>query len=171
MKSRINLKPIGFIRSEHKRADKTPIQPVFAKGCRGRAEILPEFEKGLTDIEGFSHLCVIYHFHKSQKVKLLVKPFLEDNEHGVFATRAPYRPNPIGFSVVRLLKRKGKILYLEGVDMLDNTPILDIKPFVKRFDYRENTKDGWQENVSDKEALKRGKRGYKKTQAATGKRI
>lgn len=168
MKTKIFFKPIGFIRSEHKHPDKTPIQPVFAKGCLGRAEIFPEYEKGLKDVEGFSHLCLIYHFHKNRSKKMIVRPFLENNKHGIFATRSPARPNAIGFSVVRLIRREGPVLHLEDVDMLDGTPILDIKPFIRRFDFRENTTDGWQENMTDREAALRSRRNKRKSRSGKG---
>jgi tRNA-Thr(GGU) m(6)t(6)A37 methyltransferase TsaA len=165
MKKRITLEPLGYIRSEHTKLEEIPIQPVFAQGCAGRAEVLSEYEEGLRDIEGFSHVFIFYWFHKSSPPKLTVKPFLEDSQHGVFATRAPCRPNPIGFSLVRLIKREGNILFLEDVDILDGTPILDIKPFIDRYDHRNRVRSGWQENVDDKTASKRGRRNY----AARGK--
>jgi tRNA-Thr(GGU) m(6)t(6)A37 methyltransferase TsaA len=158
----VNAEPIGYIRSEHTEARRTPIQPVYAVGCRGKAEILAEFEEGLRDLEQFSHIIIICHFHRAGEPRLTVKPFLEDISRGVFATRAPSRPNPIGFSLVRLVKREGNTLFLDDVDMLDGTPILDIKPFVPRFDYRENARSGWQDNVDDETAFRRGRRDYDK---------
>jgi tRNA-Thr(GGU) m(6)t(6)A37 methyltransferase TsaA len=155
---RFEVRPIGYIRSEHKDASATPIQPVYAQGCRGRAEILPEYEEGLRDLEGFSHIYVIYYFHKAGPPSLTVTPFLDDVPRGVFAARSPRRPNPIGFSLVRLVKREGNVLLLDDVDMLDGTPILDIKPFLPRFDYRENARAGWQEQVDENVAQLRGRR-------------
>lgn len=157
----VQYKAIGVIRSEHVAADKTPIQPVYAKGCKGRAEILPEFVEGLHDLEGFSHIYLIYHFHRSGSVKLKVKPFLQDVERGLFATRAPCRPNAIGLSVVRLVKIEGTTLHLEDVDILDGTPLLDIKPYTTKFDCIATTRNGWQDAVDAKTAQKRGKRGYR----------
>jgi len=154
-------KPIGVIHSTHIAADKTPIQPVYAKGCKGRAEILPEFAKGLRDLEGFSHIYLIYHFHRTGPAKLKVKPFLQDVERGLFSTRAPCRPNPIGLSVVRLVKIVGTTLYLEDVDILDGTPLLDIKPYTAKFDCIATTCNGWQDAVDDESARQRGKRGYR----------
>jgi tRNA-Thr(GGU) m(6)t(6)A37 methyltransferase TsaA len=154
----ISFKPIGVIRSRHCDPAKTPIQPVFAKGCRGRAEIYSQYAKGLSDLEGFSHVYLVYHFHKAGPFKLMVKPFLDDAERGVFATRAPRRPNPIGFSLVTLVKRKGRILYLDGLDVLDGTPLLDIKPFIGRFDVRSRTRRGWQARIDDATAFKKGAR-------------
>ncbi|MCX6843607.1 MAG: tRNA (N6-threonylcarbamoyladenosine(37)-N6)-methyltransferase TrmO [candidate division WOR-3 bacterium] len=154
----MNFQPIGVLHSEHRVAAQTPIQPVYAKGCRGRAEVFPEFAEGLTDLEGFSHVYVIYHFHQAPTPKLKVKPFLQDVERGVFATRAPARPNPIGISIVELIRREGNVLYLDGVDVLDGTPLLDIKPYVPRFDRTETTRNGWQDEIDEKEAQKRGRR-------------
>ena len=158
----VGYKTIGVIRSEHTRPEETPIQPVYAKGCRGRAEILPEYADGLRDLEGFSHVYLIYHLHRAGPARLMVKPFLQDVERGVFATRAPCRPNPIGFSIVELLGREGNSLQLDGLDVLDGTPLIDIKPYVARFDRIEATRNGWQDVVDDETALKRGRREYKK---------
>ncbi len=157
----LTYQPIGIIHSEHTIAEKTPIQSVYAKGCKGQAEILPEFAAGLRDLEGFSHIYLIYHFHHLPQVKLLVKPFLQDVERGVFSTRAPYRPNAIGLSIVELLKREENILHLEGVDILDGTPLLDIKPYTAKFDLHDVKSSGWQDEVDEQTAQKRGKRGYR----------
>ena len=153
--------PIGVIHSPHHEPAEAPIQPVYAQGVKGRVEVYPQFADGLLDIEGFSHVYLIYYFHRTSAAKLLVKPFLEDTEHGVFATRAPCRPNPVGFSVVRLAGRDGNALRVEDVDVLDGTPLLDIKPYVSRFDFRENVRCGWQDHVDEDEARKRGQRQYK----------
>jgi tRNA-Thr(GGU) m(6)t(6)A37 methyltransferase TsaA len=153
--------PIGRIRSEHRIPNQTPIQPVFARGSTGQAVLLPEYEKGLQDIDGFSHIFIIYHLHQAGPPRLTVKPFLQDTERGVFATRAPCRPNPIGLSLVRLVKREGCTLSLEDVDILDETPILDIKPYIERFDRVERSRSGWQEDVDDRTASERGRRGYR----------
>jgi len=150
--------PIGIVHSPHQHAADTPIQPVFAAGCRGRAEIFPEFAEGLRDLEGFSHIYLIYHLHQAPPAKLLVKPFIQDVEHGVFATRSPARPNPIGLSIVKLERREGNILYLDGLDILDGTPLLDIKPYCARFDCIPNTRNGWQDEVDDATAQQRGAR-------------
>jgi tRNA-Thr(GGU) m(6)t(6)A37 methyltransferase TsaA len=159
--SRILYKPIGIIKSEHTSSQKTPIQPVFAEGCLGRAEIFPEYAEGLRDLEGFSHIYLIYHLHKAKDAKLLVKPFLQDTEHGVFATRSPDRPNAIGMSIVELLKLEGNILYLKGLDILNDTPLLDIKPYTSKFDQIKTTRNGWQDDIDDSTASHRGNRGYK----------
>ncbi len=157
----IAYKPIGVIRSEHTREQETPIQPIYAKGCKGRAEIFPEFTEGLRDLEGFSHVYLLYHFHRAGTAKLLVKPFLQDVEHGVFATRAPCRPNAIGLSVVELVRREGNVLYLDGIDVLDGTPLLDVKPYTARFDRFETSRNGWQDDVDEETARQRGRRDYR----------
>ena len=135
-----------------------PIQPVFCEGIEGRAEILPDYAEGLRDIEGFSHVIVLYHFHKAAPAALEVKPFLEDRAHGVFATRHPGRPNRIGLSILRLLRREGDALVLGDVDILDGTPVLDIKPYVSKFDVREGVRDGWIADLDDQEADHLGRR-------------
>jgi len=154
----VTYRPIGVIRSPYTVPSETPIQPVYAEGTKGRAEILPEFADGLRDLEGFSHVVLIYHFHRAAGVRLRVKPFLEDVAHGVFATRAPCRPNPIGFSLVRLLGRDAAVLHLEDVDVLDGTPLLDVKPYVDRFDHREDVRCGWQDGIDEATARVRGRR-------------
>jgi tRNA-Thr(GGU) m(6)t(6)A37 methyltransferase TsaA len=156
--SAVTYHPIGVIRSLHASADRTPIQPVFAEGCTGRAEVFPEFADGLSDLEGFSHLYLIYHLHLAGAARLRVKPFLDDVERGVFATRAPCRPNPIGLSIVELVRREGCVLHLDRVDILDGTPLLDIKPYTARFDRIEGTRNGWQDSVDDETARTRGRR-------------
>lgn len=152
---------IGIIHSEHTIAENTPIQPVYAKGCKGYVELYPEFVDGLRDLDGFSHIYLIYHFHQAHSVQLLVKPYLQDVERGVFATRRPCRPNAIGLSVVELLSIEGNILHLDGVDILDGTPLLDIKPYTAKFDLHNVKKNGWQDDVDEQTAVKRGKRGYR----------
>ena len=155
-------RPIGIIHSEHTVAEKTPIQPVYAQGCKGQVEVFTEFAEGLKDLDGFSHIYLIYHFHQSSpQVKLIVKPFLQDIEHGIFATRARCRPNAIGLSVVELEKIEGRILHINGVDILDGTPVLDIKPYTAKFDLYDVKKNGWQNEVDEQNAEKRGKRGYR----------
>ena len=139
----IRYRPIGIIRSPHRETEGTPIQPTGAKGVGGTVEILPECVEGLKDLDGFSHIILIYHFHLSKGYSLTVKPFLDDTLRGVFSTRAPKRPNAIGFSVVRLIKIEGAMLYIEDVDILDCTPLLDIKPYVPEFDTREPERIGW----------------------------
>lgn len=156
--AQIMYHPIGIIHSPHTAAENTPIQPVYAEGFSGYAEIYPEYTEGLRDLEGFSHIYLIYHFHRSVQVKLTVKPFLQDVEHGIFATRSPFRPNAVGLSVVELSGIEGNILRLNRVDILDGTPLVDIKPCTVQFDSHEIKKNGWQDEFEEG-ALIRGKRG------------
>lgn len=156
----IALRSIGVIRSPHTVAAKTPIQPSFAEGIAGTVEVDPAYEAGLTDIEGFSHVWLVYLFDRVGEARLIVKPFLEDAEHGVFATRGPWRPNPIGLSLVRLVRREGCVLHIEDVDVLDGTPLLDIKPYVGRFDRRDEIRCGWVDAVDEDAARRRGRREH-----------
>ncbi|MDI6729825.1 MAG: tRNA (N6-threonylcarbamoyladenosine(37)-N6)-methyltransferase TrmO [Thermodesulfovibrionales bacterium] len=139
----IEYKPIGIIRSPFKDIKNMPIQPSGAKSVRGTVEIEPEYAVGLKDLDGFSHIILIYHFHLSKGCSLEVKPFLDDDTHGVFSTRAPKRPNPIGVSTVKLNRIEGCILHIEDVDIVDGTPLLDIKPYVPEFDIRKVERIGW----------------------------
>lgn len=138
-----NYRPIGVIKSPFKDPKGMPIQPVGAKGISGTIEMQPEYEDGLKDLDGFSHIILIYHFHLSEGYSLQVKPFLDDTPRGIFAIRAPRRPNPIGVSVVRLEKIEGTTLYISNVDIVDGTPLLDIKPCVPHFDCLEDVRIGW----------------------------
>lgn len=141
----IHLNPIGIIHTSFKTRKGTPIQPWFAKGVRGTVVVDKVFTEGLSDLEGFSHIYLIYYFHLSEGYSLKVVPFMDDVERGVFATRAPRRPNQIGFSVVKLISIKENILEIENADMLDGTPLLDIKPYVSAFDHFEGERNGWLE--------------------------
>lgn len=152
------LRPIGVIHTPHTRSDETPIQPVFAEGVQGRAEVLPEYAAGLQDLGGFSHIWLLYWFDRAGPAQLALRPYLQDDLHGVFATRAPARPNPIGLSLVRLVRCEGRVLHLADVDMLDGTPLLDIKPYVPRFDCRTGVRTGWLEAVDESTAERRGRR-------------
>ncbi len=136
------LIPIGTIHTPFADTEKTPIQSSRTQ-AHGTAEVAPELGKGLQDIEGFSHLILVYMLDRTAGYELLVKPFLDDVSHGVFATRYPRRPNPIGISIVRLLHRQGNLLEFEGADMLDGTPLLDIKPYIPEFDVRQASGIGW----------------------------
>ena len=126
----ISYRPIGIIHSPFKETKGTPIQPAGAQGIAATIELKPEYVDGLKDLEGFSHIFLIYHFHLSQGYSLKVKPFLDKYMRGLFATRAPKRPNAIGVSVVRLVGIKGCTLQIEDVDIVDGTPLLDIKPYL-----------------------------------------
>jgi tRNA-Thr(GGU) m(6)t(6)A37 methyltransferase TsaA len=143
------FKPIGVIRSPFTEKDKTPIQASRSQAI-GLVEIHPEFADGLKDIEALSHIYLLYAFHASSGYALQVKPFLDNQEHGIFATRYPYRPNPIGLSIVKLLFRNENTLTVEGIDTLDGTPLLDIKPYVPDFDLRTDVRAGWYETRSQK---------------------
>lgn len=148
--SEIKYKPIGIIHSQFKEPKGVPIQPVAAKNIKGTVEIFPEYLKGIKDVEGFSHIILIFHFHLSKGFSLKVMPYMDDKLRGVFATRAPHRPNPIGFSIVRLIKIEKNILHIQDVDIVDGTPLLDIKPYVPKFDHRSSAKIGWLKNNIDK---------------------
>ncbi|XHH09526.1 MAG: tRNA (N6-threonylcarbamoyladenosine(37)-N6)-methyltransferase TrmO [Candidatus Bathyarchaeia archaeon] len=138
----VTYRPIGVVHSPFKEPKNVPIQAA-ASGTSGTVEVYPQYLEGLKDLDGFSHIILLYHFHKVKTVSLLVKPFLDDKLHGVFATRAPARPNPLGLSIVQLKTLEGNLLHIQDVDILDGTPLLDIKPYVPKFDQRENCKIGW----------------------------
>lgn len=142
----VRYKLIGIVHSPFRKPQNVPIQSVASKGIKGSVEIAREYVEGLKDIEGFSHIILIYHFHLSRDYSLIVKPYLDENLHGVFSTRAPSRPNPIGISIVRLTKVEDNILYIQNVDVIDGTPLLDIKPYVPKFDQRKTAKIGWLKN-------------------------
>lgn len=135
--------PIGVIRSPFEKPEDMPIQAKGAQGVSGRIELAPELVEGLQDLDGFSHIILLYQFHLSKGYSLKVKPFLDDRMHGVFATRAPRRPNLIGISIVRLVSVEGNALHIEDVDVVDGTPLLDIKPYVPEFDVRDAERIGW----------------------------
>ncbi|MGD8464012.1 MAG: tRNA (N6-threonylcarbamoyladenosine(37)-N6)-methyltransferase TrmO [Anaerolineae bacterium] len=134
---------IGQIRTSFQHRSRTPIQPCRSEAT-GQVELFPEYEAGLRDVEGFSHLILVYVFHRADPgFDLLVTPFLDDQPKGLFATRYPRRPNSIGLSVVELLRCQGRVLHVQGIDVLDGTPLLDIKPYVPPFDARPDASMGW----------------------------
>jgi tRNA-Thr(GGU) m(6)t(6)A37 methyltransferase TsaA len=139
----ISMHPVGTIHSPYRTIAEMPIQPVGARSAQGTVVVEAEYADGLEDIEGFSHLILIYQFHRVKGFDLKVKPFLDDRAHGLFATRAPRRPNAIGLSVVPLLSRDGNVLCVGSIDVLDGTPLLDIKPFVPDFDAPAVSSVGW----------------------------
>jgi len=143
----IVLKPIGVIHSPFKDLDGMPIQPAGASGIKGTVEVFEEYRTGLNDLDGFSHIVLLYLFHRSQGFSLHVVPYLDTQMRGVFATRAPRRPNAIGLSVVQLDMIKDGMLQIQNVDILDGTPLLDIKPYVPEFDAQVKVRTGWLENV------------------------
>lgn len=137
------MQPVGVIHTPYTTLEKMPIQPKGAQSVPGRIILDPMYQEGLLDLDGFSHIYLLYLFHRSKDYSLNVTPFMDNTEHGVFATRAPRRPNPIGLSIVRLLDVNGNQLEVEGVDMLDGTPLLDIKPYIDAFDRVESALSGW----------------------------
>lgn len=152
---------IGIIHSPHKILEKTPIQPVFCRDIKGSITLDEEYIDGLMSLHEFSHIYLFYYFNHSNKTSLRLKPFLSDQEQGIFATRAPHRPNKLGMSLVRLDKIEGNALYVRDLDVMDGTPLLDIKPYIQRFDSRDEVLSGWQEGVSNDEAAVRGLREFK----------
>lgn len=157
----INYIPIGIIHTPFTNLESMPIQPTSKTSATGEIEIYPQFTDGLKDLDGFSHVILLYHLHAVKKVSLQVIPFLDDVSHGIFATRAPTRPNPIGLSVVRLRVIQGNILTIEDVDILDGTPLLDIKPYVPKFDHHPNAKIGWLESAKRKIKTKKSDNRFK----------
>ena len=147
--------PIGTIRSPFTNSEGMPIQPAGAKGVKGSVEVFSAYEDGLQDLGGFSHIILLYLFHRSRGFELKVVPFMDTMLRGVFATRAPRRPNPIGLSVVRLERIEGRVLHVEGVDVLDGTPLLDIKPYIPDFDVQVEVQTGWLEKAGKKAQGKR----------------
>ena len=137
------IEPIGIIHSPHTDKAGCPIQPTYATTSLGKVEILEQYQEGLKDIEAFSHLYLLYYFDRAGVIKLIRPTFLDDHPHGIYASRHPCRPNGIGLSIVRLIKRDHNILEVAGVDMLDGTPLLDIKPYIPRFDSVPDATEGW----------------------------
>jgi tRNA-Thr(GGU) m(6)t(6)A37 methyltransferase TsaA len=140
---KIMMTTVGVIHSPYKQVKDIPIQGKFKPDITAYVELKDQYAAGLRDLDGFSHAIIIYYFHKSQKENVIGKPFLEDKEHGIFAIRSPHRPNHIGLSVVKIEKIQDNKLYFSEVDVLDQTPLLDIKPYVKHFDIRDNVVSGW----------------------------
>lgn len=144
--AKICFQPVGLVHSEFKKLNEIPIQYSLSHG-KGTLEIFPKYRDALKDLEGFSHLICLYYFDMvKQPVPLLSKPFLDENIHGVFAIRTPFRPNPIGFSVFKIIKINNEEITVENIDVLDKTPILDIKPYIPQFDAVSAFKIGWIEN-------------------------
>ena len=143
----MELKPIGIIHTPFTEPEGMPIQPKGATGIRGTIELFDEYHEGLKDLDGFSHIILLYHFHRSHGFNLQVVPFMDSELRGLFATRAPRRPNPIGISVVQLDKIENGVLHIQNVDIMDGTPLLDIKPYVPEFDSPQNIRTGWLEQA------------------------
>jgi len=141
------MKPIGIIHSPFKEPGGMPIQPAGAAGVKGTVEVFDQYRAGLKDLEGFSHIILLYHFHCSEGFDLQTVPFMDSEPRGLFATRAPRRPNPIGLSIVQLDTVEEGVLQIQNVDILDGTPLLDIKPYVPEFDTPVKVRTGWLEAV------------------------
>ncbi len=142
-KMKIKYRAIGVIHSPFKNIEGMPIQPVGAQDVTGTVEVFPEFSAGLNDLDGFSHIILLYHFHQSRGFNLLVIPFMDTISRGLFATRSPKRPNPIGLSVAKLIRRENSILHVQNLDILDGTPLLDIKPYIPDIDQYPAERIGW----------------------------
>ena len=139
----MEMKAIGTIYSPHSTKESCPIQPLYSSASVGRVEVFQEFESGLKDIDTFSHIYLFYFFDRAEGIELIRATFLDDEPHGIYATRHPCRPNGIGMSIVKLLGRKKNVLAVEGIDVLNNTPLLDIKPYIPKFDVIDCASEGW----------------------------
>jgi len=137
------MNPIGIIRTPHKTKPDCPIQPLYAAGIEARVEVFEQYADGLKDIELFSHIYLLYRFDRADAIQLVRPTFLDDTPHGIYASRHPCRPNGIGMSIVKLVRREGNVLVVDGADMLDATPLLDIKPYIAKFDSFPNASEGW----------------------------
>jgi tRNA-Thr(GGU) m(6)t(6)A37 methyltransferase TsaA len=145
------FRPIGTIHSPFTAAAGAPIQPVMAGDAEGEVRVRPDYAEGLADLEGFDRIWLLYLFDRAKTVRLTVTPYMDTAAHGLFSTRAPARPNPIGMSSVRLLEVDGCRLRVAGIDVLDGTPLLDIKPYAKRFDIYPTERDGWLDRAARKD--------------------
>ena len=161
MQKKVVYEPIGVIHTPFKTRENMPVQPSGGKGIEGVVVLRPELAEALADVDGFSHVYLIFHLHRSKGHSLKVVPFLDTEKRGLFATRAPRRPNPIGISVVRVKRIEANKLYFQDVDMLDGTPLLDIKPCVREFDSKQNTRIGWLEGKSGKARRKKSDGRFK----------
>ena len=148
---KLPLRPIGTIHSPFESKEDCPIQSVYSSDTKGTIELFDEYAEGLKDIETFNHIILLYEFHQSGEIKLVRQTFLDDKPHGVFASRHPCRPNGIGLSIVKLLRCSGNLLHVEGIDVLNGTPLLDIKPYIPRFDCFPDASEGWVKSKSWRE--------------------
>jgi tRNA-Thr(GGU) m(6)t(6)A37 methyltransferase TsaA len=148
----MKIEPIGVVHSPFKQSAGTPIQPAFAQGAEGTIEVFPKFNEALSDLEGFERIWLLCWLDRASEYRLKVKPYLDRQRRGLFATRAPSRPNPIGLSCVRLLSVEGNTIHVADIDILDGTPLLDIKPYVKKFDYFDVQRNGWLDAVPKEDA-------------------
>lgn len=147
-KKHFTMTPIGMIHSPYKSKEACPFQGAAKPEGEGRIEIFPEYEEGLNTIETFSHILLFYIFDRAGEVKLSRPTFLDDQPHGVFASRHPCRPNGIGMSIVRLDRRENRMLFVREIDVLDNTPLIDVKPYVPKFDHRSDATNGWVDKMA-----------------------
>jgi tRNA (adenine37-N6)-methyltransferase len=155
------VEPIGIIHSPFTEIENMPIQPKGAADVEGTVHIHESYVEGLKDLEGFSHIYLIYLFHKAERISLTVTPFMDSTERGVFATRSPLRPNHIGLSIVQLVKIENGILTVRGIDVLDGTPLLDIKPYIRNFDSVAGSLSGWMAASEEQVAKKRSDGRFK----------
>ncbi len=146
----MKVKPIGIIHSPFTEASGTPIQPAFAKDSEGTVEVFEEYREGLADLDGFERIWLLFWLDRASQYKLKVKPYMDDKIRGLFSTRAPSRPNPIGLSCVKLLSVKGNIVKVADIDILDGTPLLDIKPYIRKFDCFQVERSGWLDTVDER---------------------
>ncbi len=142
--------PIGIIHSPYNENDDAPVQPVYANDTLATLEIFDQYEKGLKDLDGFDHLVLLFHLNRISGYSLQVVPHFDSNRRGVFATRSPSHPNSIGLSIVKLVNVKNNIITVKGIDALDKTPLLDIKPYIQHLDYREKVEQGWWDKIKRK---------------------
>ena len=156
-----NITPIGIIHSPHKSIEDMPIQPKGASESVGYAEVDEKYVEGLQDLEGFSHIYLLYSFHKATRTELKVTPFMDTQKRGVFSIRSPLRPNHIGMSIVKLQKVEGNKVYIEGIDVLDGTPLLDIKPYIEKFDAVKESRSGWMKASDEEVREKRSDERFK----------
>ncbi len=155
------MQPIGIINTPFETLENMPIQPRGAPDTTGNVLLNEEYIQGLKDLDGFSHIYLIYQFHKAKKTELSVIPFMDTKERGVFATRSPLRPNHIGISIVRLIKVEGPMLTVGGIDVINGTPLLDIKPYINNFDSIENSLSGWMKAGKKEVSIKRSDTRFK----------
>lgn len=149
------IQAIGIIRTPFVELENMPIQPKGAATVTGTVELMEEFQEGLSDLQGFSHIYLLYRFHKARRISLKVTPFMDTSSRGVFSTRSPLRPNHIGLSIVQLIGIEKNIIKVQGIDVLDNTPLLDIKPYIAAFDGVKNSRSGWMKGSTEEVAEKR----------------
>lgn len=157
----MEINPIGIIHTPFMELENMPIQPMGAAGVEGAVDVFAEFQPGLKDLDGFSHIFLLYAFHHSTGYNLEVIPFMDTTPRGLFSTRAPKRPNPIGISIVKVDRIENGVIHIKNIDVLDGTPLLDIKPYVPAFDCPSNVQTGWIANSKDSVTIKRSDNRFK----------